>query len=385
MSHGGKSFVVFILGLVLSAPGSAQVTQRGGFGPVVPPQLNAANGARNPAMPGLPNMGGRLNNNSNIPGGIGYSPSPIVPSVPDPGPLPSFIPPYSFYIPGPGDFYRGVGDLTLAYGRYAQDYQRARLLNQDVERAKIDTRRRLYDEWRYYQSLQPTAEDIRIARIEQDLGRARRQAPISEIVAGKSLNDLLSFLKTAAGKQQYGLELRLDEDMLKRINVTPRDGVSAALIRTGKVAWPLVLRDERFADVREKLDTAVQTAVDRAKLNKGGVEPGVLNELDKLRADMDNLLDKTAPTLNMSQFMEGKRYMNWLSEGIRALGSPDAGNFFSVNPRYQAQGTTVRALIAYMNEEGLRFASALPGDEGPYRNLYNMLVAYDNSIQNSGR
>ena len=81
----------------------------------------------------------------------------------------------------------GLGDLTRSYGQYQQDYQKGRLLNQEVERSKIETRLRLYQEWRYYESLRPMAEDVRVATLERELNRARRQPPISDILAAKSL------------------------------------------------------------------------------------------------------------------------------------------------------------------------------------------------------
>lgn len=372
-----KSLFTFLLLLVLVAPVAAQ------FGPVAMPQGGVPlfqNPGFNPGLGGgLPNQNvGRILNTPIVPTvGFGVSGFSAVPNTPFTSPFPSS--PYStFIIPGPGDFYRGVGDLTLAYGRYVQDYQRGRLLNQEVERSMIDTRRRLYDEWRYYESLKPTAEDVRVARLEGDLKRARFHAPTGEILAGRSLNDLLRILKDASAKGKRGPALSLDQDLLKRINVTPKEGVNIGLIKTGKVNWPLVLKDERFGKIRDKLDQNLENAVNRAKLN-GNVDAALLNELINLRRDLDDQLDRVAPTLTISQFMEAKRHLNWLGDGLRALEGADVANFF--NQKYEARGKTVGDLVEYMTLQGLQFAPALPGDDPSYRTLYNYLVAYDNAVQ----
>jgi hypothetical protein len=66
--------------------------------------------------------------------------------------------PQSYSIEDPtGAYYRGIAALITASGQFAQDYQKSRLLNQEVERSKILTRRQLIEEMRAMQSLRPSA------------------------------------------------------------------------------------------------------------------------------------------------------------------------------------------------------------------------------------
>jgi len=289
-------------------------------------------------------------------------------------------PPY-YYAPSvstDGDTLRGLGDYTLAYGRYAQDYHKARLLNQDVERSKIETRRRLIEEWRYMQSLIPTAEEIRRGQLDRDLARARKQAPVSEILSGKSLNDLLGHLRALHAKKQRGPTLPLDEEAMKRLNVSTEFGGNFGLIRTGEVNWPNSLRTDAFTKHREKIEVALKDAFQRAKIN-GKVDFALMQELEAGKKAMEETLDKLGvDKLTMTQFMEARRYLNYLGDALRALQDPNVQNYF--DRTYEARGKTVGDLIEYMNNKGLKFANSLPGDEGSYRMIYTYLVAYDEAL-----
>jgi hypothetical protein len=64
--------------------------------------------------------------------------------------------PQSYYFEDPtGAYYRGTAALITSYGPYFKDYQQMRLMNQEVERSKILTRRQLIEEMRAMQSLRP--------------------------------------------------------------------------------------------------------------------------------------------------------------------------------------------------------------------------------------
>jgi len=254
-----------------------------------------------------------------------------------------------------------------------------------VERSKINTRLQLYQEWRYYESLRPRAEDVRVATLERELNRARRQPPVSDILAAKSLNDLLLPLKSLQSRGQRGPAVPLDEDLLRRVNVATEYGGNIALIRTGTVDWPSVLKRQEFNEPREKIDLVLPRALESARF-RNKVDDALMRELEGAFRKLDELVDRAAGTLTMSQYMEARRYLNYLSDGLRALSDKNVANYLSREsgrPRYSAKGKTVGDLIDYMTREGLKFAPALPGDEAAYRMLYTALAAYDNAMQQS--
>jgi hypothetical protein len=132
-----------------------------------------------------------------------------------------------------GSAYSGLANLTNAYGQYAQDYQKARMLNQEVERSKIRTRMMILDELRAIEASRPKADDVRKYNLERDLARARKLASITDILSAKSLNDLLTPVKAAITKGQRGPALPLDQDLMQRINVTPNKALNIGLVKTG--------------------------------------------------------------------------------------------------------------------------------------------------------
>jgi len=330
-------------------------------------------------IPGLPNyLGGSLT--STPLGTMGtppsYGTSPGYSS--SPGYNSSGYPPYTAYYPTPaGDALRGLASLTLAYGQYIQDYEQARLMNQQVARSKIASQHLIIEEWRWRQSLMPKAEDLRRLELERDLARATKQAPFSEILEGKTLNVLLANLKQMHGKGRQGPPIPLDEEILKQINVAPRAGLNVAFIKTGEIAWPLSLRGDAFTKFRDKLNLNLKDAVQQARIN-GKVDDPLLKDLEATRRSMDDTLDKLATDLTISQYMEAKRYLAYVGDGIRALEGTDVANFF--NRKYEARGKTVADLINYMERQGLVFVGAIPGNEGPYRALYSLMLGYYDSM-----
>jgi len=279
-----------------------------------------------------------------------------------------------------GAYYRGIASMTSSYGHYLKDYQQSRLMNQEVERSKIQTRRQLIEEMRYMQSLQPMSEDIRRRDWEIDLARARKQAPIGDVLSGKSLNVLLTQLKQLHGKGQRGPSIPIDEETLKQINVSPKFGRNIGFIKSGKIRWPIALTGDAFTKNREIIDVKLEEAINRAKIN-GRVDAVLLKDLDTARKGLEDTLEKTSGQLTLSQYMEARRSLNSLAEGIRALEDPDVQNYF--NRKYEARGKTISDLIDYMNREGLVFVDAVPGGEGPYRTLYNYLAAYEDAAAGS--
>jgi hypothetical protein len=284
-----------------------------------------------------------------------------------------YPPPYTYEDPV-GAYYRGIASLTSAYGQYGKDFQQARLMNQEVERSKILTRRQLIEEMRWIQSLQPMSEDIRRRDWEIDLARARKQAPIGDVLSGKSLNVLLTQLKQLHGRGQRGKAIPVDEETLKQINVSPKFGRNIGFIKSGRVRWPIALTGDQFTRFRETVDVKLEEAINRARIN-GKVDAVLMKDLDAARKGMEDTLEKTSGGLSLSQYMEAKRYLSYLAEGLRALEEPDVQNFF--NRKYEARGKTIPDLVDYMIREGLVFVDAVPGGEGPYRTLYNYLSAYE--------
>ncbi len=335
--------------------------------------------AVNPYLAAGPGLGGTATLTSNP-----YATSPgMLSSYGSTGTSPYYANPYSSYYDPYGGEFRGVADLVSAYGKYAIDNNRARLLNQEVERSKIETRRKIFDEWRYERANMPTAEDVRQRTREIELTRARRDPPLAEVLTGSTLNSLLSHLKEAHAKGQRGpTTLALDADALKKINVTSGHGgnlgVLKPLANSGKLSWPLSLRSPTFDQLRRRVESNAADAIDRAKIN-GEVDAAVMKDLLDDVKQLHRTLEDSVGDLSPATYIEAKRYLNLLDDSMRALQDPNVKNYFN-NGDYAAKGKTVADLIDNMAKNGLTFAAATPGDEAAYRAVQTYLAAYDDAL-----
>jgi hypothetical protein len=295
------------------------------------------------------------------------------------GPYNPYYNPYNYAETPFRDYFSGIADLTNAYGKYKIDFQRARILHQQVEMAKLDYRRRQFDEWRYRIENMPDPEALRQRDRAREVARARRAPPITEVLSAKSLNDLLEHIKEEHSKGMRGPPLQLDDETLKRINVRTAHGGNIGLLKNGKLSWPLPLRSADFEENRKKLETALEDAINRAKIN-GSVDATLLKDMLAALQGLHATLDKvdTVSKITTAQYIEGKRYLNFLDDAMRALQDPNVANYFG--GEFQARGKSVGDLVEYMKNKGLEFAAAVPGDEAAYRALHNALAAYDENL-----
>ena len=274
-----------------------------------------------------------------------------------------------------------VGPLTgyaNVINASAQSYvtiQQARLVRQQANQAMIDTRRKIFDQIRYERMSIPTPEEVRVRDMEIALGRSRRNPPLTEIWSGEALNSLLNYLIKQQGAGLRGPRVDLDEEMLKHINVNPGTGGNAGLLRDGGVLrLPLPLQRPEFTEDVKLLRKLLPAAVEQAQAGKGvdgALQSDIQKSLDNMSAILNKSINSANSDLTSSHYIESRRYINYLTEALRALQNPDALK------KWTARGRTVAELIKNMDESGLRFAPATPGDEGPYRALHNALNAYD--------
>jgi hypothetical protein len=293
-----------------------------------------------------------------------------------PGPVPVY--PYAgAWWPRTGGYYNGLANYTTAFGQYIQDYHRARLLNEEVERAKLETQRMLIEHQRWLDSLRPRAEDVRRYQMERELNRAMNSPPLTDIISGDSLNTLLTYIQSQQVKGGDGPVIPLNQDSLKQINVAATGGSSVALFKNGStLRFPFVLRDTPFEEDRLLIQDLVTRAV--AEAVRDELSPTVVRGLRTATANLDAKLTQMAPEMSIPDSIEAHKFLNELNDGLHALERPTARAYLT--KEIAAQGLSVGELVQYMTKNGLRFSPALAGEEGPYRALQQSLVAYSNGM-----
>jgi hypothetical protein len=270
----------------------------------------------------------------------------------------------------------GSAALTSAQGQFLNDVQQSSLTYEQVRSARMDNRRKQFDEMRYEQANTPTTEDIRQANIEAQVRRSRFDPPPTEIWAGKSLNDVMLGInraQTATGLQ--GPAVPLDQNLLLNINFTDGTTVgSAGALRAGTPEWPFALNGERFSAERKKIDQLLGDAVKQLTV-QGRVDAGTFNglrdSLNALRAKVRASLDEMSP----DDYMAANRFVSQLQDNVKSLNDPNAKRMFSNS--WLASVNTVGDLMSQMNGQGLRFAPATSGGEAAYNALYRAMISYD--------
>lgn len=290
---------------------------------------------------------------------------------------------YPFVYSPFGDFLRGSAALTAAQGQFLVNVQQASQVYEQVRSARLDNRRRLWDEWQYERMHTPSLQDEREMLKAVQIRRALTDPPSTEVLSAKSLNEILDKLRRDEGKFSQGPNLTISEDVLKQINLTPRGfGGNLGLIRRVKdgaaLQWPLALKAARFEDERRRLDKLLGDAVKQASF--GPVDAGSLQAIGE---DLNKLQDKlaqnqTANDLAPDQFMDAKRFLNQLRQAQRALENPNVATFLT--QKFAAKELSVGDLIKFMASNGLEFAPSVSGDESAYLALHYYLTNYANRL-----
>jgi hypothetical protein len=271
-----------------------------------------------------------------------------------------------------------------AGGRYLVNVERSRLTREQVRQAKVDTRRRAFDEYLFERKNAPTWEDNRERLLDLSRRHALNEPPVTEIWSGRALNELLADVQLLqAGKRGDTAPIAVDESLMKRVNVTAgmEHGNIGLLKDGGKLPWPEGLRrvkpQERVDRARRTINSLLPEAIREATESRS--DPEAVRALGQAVAELQKLVLDNAADMPPEAYMETKRFLNRLEDGVRLLRLPDASSYF--NEKYAAQGKTVQEVVDYMSRTGLFFAPSVGGDESAYVALHRALVAYDLALR----
>jgi hypothetical protein len=313
----------------------------------------------NPGAPGGYGGGGSSpTGGNNIPGGGGGYP-------------PYYAPDYN------AGFLRGTADVLSAGGSLAIQLEQGRLINQQVEAAKLENHKRLWDQWLYERYNLPTLADERKRWEKVDTELALNNPSTTEILQATTLNRLLKGLK---GKTN-GRPVPVDENVLKSINVIDPNGGNLGVLKPAKdgqsLNWPQTLKGEAYQDEAKQVNQRVAELLKQAEF-KGEVDPGGLQNLKTAIARLRAKVQANQGELTLMQQIEAKRFLNQLDSAWFALGQPKAADI--ITGKLAPKGKTVPELLDSMYGSGVEFAPATNGDEGAYVALYNSLLAYAQSV-----
>jgi hypothetical protein len=275
-----------------------------------------------------------------------------------------------------GGYLSGGADVINAQGNYMIQRQEANLTREQVQQAKIDTRRKTFDNWLYEREMTPTGEEERERARMEEYKRSRNDPPLTEIWSGKALNDLLDAQRKTLGVP--GPAVPLNPEMLAHINVTSGTGhAGIGLLKGGgQLLWPVALQDEAFAKECKKIEQLLPEAVKQGQY--GPVPAKLLSDLTKTIDLAASKLKGKITEIDANDYIVGKRYLNELNDSLKVLKDPNAAKY--VSGQWSANARTVGELIFNMTKQGLRFAPATRGDQEAYTMLHRAMAYYDETI-----
>lgn len=336
-----------------------------------------------PPTPGTtpPGNGFRVGNvTSNQPTGATYGTAYSTPFQAGFAVQPSFYPGYApgwyaeAYDPFRG-FQQGAADLLNSFGNYAINVQQSRLVGQQVEQARIDTRRKQWEEWLYERAVKPKEEDEREAYRMQQLRRSLGNPPEGEVWSGKALNDILDNIRKMQSPGVPAPYVPVSEDVIKRLNIqgSGAEGNFGLLKEGGQLTWPFALRSPAFDTERKKLNKLFADAYNQA--NAGEVEFETVNNIRTTLGNLDENLRGQVKTLSSNHYIQSRRYINELTQAAKALEDPNISKY--AQKKWVAQGNSVSDVLKPMFEQGLRFGPSVQGDQAAYFAMHKAMVDYN--------
>jgi hypothetical protein len=306
----------------------------------------------------------------------GYAPPPVNVNQYAPSYAPYAGVPYGNPYAGGG--LTGAANAINAQGEFQKQFQQARLMNQDVERSKLDTRRAQIEEWQWERDNIPTLEQNRERDQYWQLRQSLNDPPPAQIWDGTALNNIFTAIKQVLPPDSPGPTIPLTPGLTNQISLTV--GVTSTgkgVLKNGpKLRWPLPLQDDAFDELRADVDERMKTAYDQVLV--GDVDGKVLLKLKRDLDDLDALLKAQIEEMTPTDNIHGKRYVRELRDTLAMLEKPDAHALFVADKSDRAR--TVGDLVQAMAAKGQKFAPALAGAEPAYNALYSSMVAYYNAL-----
>jgi hypothetical protein len=290
---------------------------------------------------------------------------------------PGYYPPPGYGGFGPGNVMRGQADLLRAQGQATQDVEQARITREQANQAKLDTKRKTFDEKMYEDANRPTFTQQQAKIDNMQLQRIMTKASDTEITSGKAQNTIMPFIRNMSSQGVQGPPVKLDPVLMKEINVTGGKSESIGPLRNGgHLEWPFVLSSKE----QEKLANEIPTLVSQA--SSGRIDPKLFKQVQNgLATVKNNARDQwNKGEMDSVSYMQAKRFLEPLESAIQGLTSPGAAKY--LDGTFSAKGDTVPELVNHMTSQGLRFAPSIAGDENAYYALYNSMVMYANAAAN---
>jgi hypothetical protein len=296
-----------------------------------------------------------------------------------PAPQPFIYNPWGFgnnVVDPYGGYMQGAASIINAQANFTQARQQAAILKEQARQARLDTQRRIFDEWLYEQANTPTWEQMQERARQERVQRSLFGPDPNEIASGWALNELLTDIqRLQAVTGLRGPHVPLDPEAVAHINFSAAGSNlgGVGMFRGGKIPWPGVFLDPRFDRDRAEVERLLAEAIRFAQTGSGS--PTAANDLDRAVQALRARLREAVDDIPAADYITALEFFRNLDSSVQALRQPTGGRLLS--GELTARGNTVDQLVDSMTRQGLRFAPAVPGYEGAYSAIWQALRTYD--------
>ena len=284
---------------------------------------------------------------------------------------------------GPGIGYgaalSGSADVSRAYGDVIVQQENARVIAEQAKQAKIDTKRKAFDEMMYEKANTPSYTEELTKEKGLILTRMMNFPNSTEVSDGTTLNTMLPFLQSLSLHGTQGPPVPIAQSMVNQLNITGAGGGGGVgMLRAGgQVEWPIGLMGPQQKKLDKLLPEAVETTATGKLTPK--LMKDVRTEMTAMRTRMREQLKKEE--IETSSYLRAIEFYNSLETSVNALERPDARK--QLGGGYSPRARNVQELVDFMTDNGTRFAAASPGSESAYRAVHDAFVRYARVAQGS--
>lgn len=280
-----------------------------------------------------------------------------------------------------GDMARGLGYYSMGAGIYNEKTAIANSINTDtvmrwnqyIYLSQQEANRREYVRMARRQARDSGAGDLIYKRL-------RDNPSASDIANGNALNVILDQI---TDPKIHSSALRLATASLgsQTVRDIPFSHASEAVVLSlhqlsAQDGWPVALRGEQFAPVREAYQKAVAKALDE-DLN-GEISPETLKSVNNAASQVRAALEASPPA-DRAQAIEAQNYVKTLLGMARMIQYPDVEQVLSELGKMKQ--TSVGSLLGFMHTYNLRFGPAsTPRQRAVYQELYPIMVSQRDRI-----
>ncbi len=259
-----------------------------------------------------------------------------------------------------------------AYGNLGISQEQARIVREQANQAKLDTKVKTIDVMGYERAHKYWLTDEQVDLQAKQVQVAMNNPAIQEITSGRALNTLVNYLDRVMVLGGRGPTIPVSQDIVRQMNVNSgtNTGSTGLLKDLNNLQWPAATEgpDQKQLDALLK-----QAAYDGTK---GQIALANISKMNKAADAIQQQvrLNFFNNQIDGSDYLDANRCIDQVRGAIQALKQPNIASM--LGGQVSCQGNTVDEVVQNMASKGLSFTYAQPGQESAYVAMHRAFVNF---------